>query len=172
MIVFHIHKKKLLEVVERPRTAIAAMPASIQQPGEATQLSAVDTVQAPAPAPRQVKNEKALGCSHGTTNGITKGSPRQSNQHSVHSEEERSVRLASSGFQFAPCASHLDWRRILAVNDTKINKNGDITTLESILPDIAFGGVDWSSMDVDPTLRKAYEAAQLSCQVWILCYAI
>ncbi len=168
---FHLYKKKLLKVVECSRPMIAAMPASTKQPSEATQLSAVETVQPPAPAPEQVKNEKALLCSYGTTHHVPKSSPRQSSQHSVHSEEERSVRLAASGFQFAPRASHLDWRRVLAVNDQRISKNGDITTLESILPDIAFGEVDWGSMDVDPALRKAYEAAQLSCQVWFLCYA-
>ncbi len=146
---------------------VDAMPASTQQPSEATQPSAVETIQPPASAPGQVKNEKALVCcSCGTTNHVPKDSPRQSSQHSYHSEEEeRCVQLETSGFQFAPRASHFDWRRILAVNDQQISKNGDITTLESILPDIAFGEVDWSHMDVDPTLRKAYEAAQLSCQV-------
>ncbi len=166
---FNLCKEKLLEMVERSQPMIAAMPAGTQpqQPGEATQLSAMETVQPSAPAPEQVENENVVLSSNRTTHHVPKGSPRQSSssQHSAHSEEERSVRLAASDFQFAPRTSHLDWRRILTVNDKRISKNGDIATLESILPDIAFGGVDWGSMDVDPTLRKAYEAAQLSCQV-------
>eukprot|EP01084_Bolivina_argentea_P184648 318463_1 len=77
--------KKLLEVVECSRPMVDAMPASTQQPSEAAQLSAVETIQPPASAPGQVKNEKALVCcSTGTTNHVSKDLPSQSSQHSCH----------------------------------------------------------------------------------------
>ncbi len=167
---FRLCKKKLLEVIEGPRPMVDAMPSSTQQPSEATQLSAVEAIQPPASAPGQVKNEEAplVCCSERTTNHAPKYSPRQSCQHGCHFEEERCVQLGISGFQFAPRVYDFDWQRVLAVNDEEISNNGDITTLKSILPDIAFGEVDWSRMGVDPTLRKAYETAQLSCQVSFL----
>lgn len=74
--------------------------------------------------------------------------------------------------RFEPTTGNIDWLRVAAANVSKIERDGDLKTLQKFLPDTAVGRVDEAQIEATPTFINAFRMSQLQVQYILHCHQV